>query len=441
MQLKQKISRTIYFLRNLRHTILLFCLILLFNSSFAQTIPKDTSVNNREADPKPKTAHVEVYEAYKFGNKLEDGLGDSVGIDEIVVLKVHNLGVLMDRSKGIEVDGKVTREKKIRLFLDGRMIEDLDPESGAAMEDKGELRFHLRRTPKNDEAWADILGSPKNDEFFYRKTNISVGLEGEFQEQSVVKNFYITRAKKNWFYGCAIGLLLYFAGLFVLARKSNVLKDNAFDARSIGIQFNPTYNHYSLGKFQMAFWFSLVLVSYLFIWLITGATDIISAGVLGLIGISAGTALSAVVINNSKSTELLKQTVELQTRESGFQQEIEGIDAEIASLPNADHTSFILSKKVIEDKLKQVQIEISKNILALTPNKKSQGFMLDVLSDENGVSFHRLQMFVWTLVLGLLFVHSVWTRLSMLEFSATLLALQGLTAGTYLGFKIPEKQV
>jgi hypothetical protein len=30
--------------------------------------------------------------------------------------------------------------------------------------------------------------------------------------------------------------------------------------------------------------------------------------------------------------------------------------------------------------------------------------------------------------------------LSMPEFSATLLALQGLTAGTFLGFKIPEKQ-
>jgi len=28
----------------------------------------------------------------------------------------------------------------------------------------------------------------------------------------------------------------------------------------------------------------------------------------------------------------------------------------------------------------------------------------------------------------------------MPEFSATLLALQGITAGTYLGFKIPEKQ-
>jgi hypothetical protein len=65
--------------------------------------------------------------------------------------------------------------------------------------------------------------------------------------------------------------------------------------------------------------------------------------------------------------------------------------------------------------------------------------MKDLLTDANGVSFHRLQMFVWTFILGLLFIYSVWSRLAMPELSATLLALQGLTSGTYLGFKVPEK--
>jgi hypothetical protein len=49
-------------------------------------------------------------------------------------------------------------------------------------------------------------------------------------------------------------------------------------------------------------------------------------------------------------------------------------------------------------------------------------------------------MLVWTLVLGILFIYSVWYRLSMPEFSATLLALLGISSGTYLGFKIPENQ-
>jgi hypothetical protein len=64
----------------------------------------------------------------------------------------------------------------------------------------------------------------------------------------------------------------------------------------------------------------------------------------------------------------------------------------------------------------------------------SRGFLTDVLSDRvNGIS-------VWTLVLGILFSYSIWYRLSMPEFSATLLALLGISSGTNLGFKIPENQ-
>lgn len=73
--------------------------------------------------------------------------------------------------------------------------------------------------------------------------------------------------------------------------------------------------------------------------------------------------------------------------------------------------------------------------------QKSKGWWHDIITDPNGgMSFHRFQIFVWTIALGLIFLYSVWSRLSMPEFSATLLALQGISAGTYLGFKIPERQ-
>ena len=48
-------------------------------------------------------------------------------------------------------------------------------------------------------------------------------------------------------------------------------------------------------------------------------------------------------------------------------------------------------------------------------------------------------MFVWTLVLGIIFIASVYNNLSMPEFSSTLLGLMGISSGTYLGFKVPEK--
>ena len=57
---------------------------------------------------------------------------------------------------------------------------------------------------------------------------------------------------------------------------------------------------------------------------------------------------------------------------------------------------------------------------------------------SQGVSFHRFQMAVWTVVLGFVFVVAVYNTLAMPDFSAMLLGLTGISAGTYVGFKIPN---
>jgi len=64
--------------------------------------------------------------------------------------------------------------------------------------------------------------------------------------------------------------------------------------------------------------------------------------------------------------------------------------------------------------------------------------MDDLLTDNGSVSFHRFQMCVWTLVLGIIFITEVWTNMAMPDFNATLLGLMGVSAGTFIGFKIPE---
>jgi hypothetical protein len=130
---------------------------------------------------------------------------------------------------------------------------------------------------------------------------------------------------------------------------------------------------YSLSSFQMAFWFFLVIAAYVFIWLICDELNTITDSVLGLTGIGAATAVGARLVN----------------------QKTPGTDA-----PTVSH-----------------------------------GFVSDVISDASGVSLHRLQMFVWTLVLGVIFLASVYNDLAMPEFSATLLGLMGISSGTYLGMK------
>jgi hypothetical protein len=143
----------------------------------------------------------------------------------------------------------------------------------------------------------------------------------------------------------------------------------------------PHERPYSLSLFQMSFWFFLVIAAYVFMWLITDELDTITDSVLGLIGIGAATALGAALIDKNKTA------------------------------PKPDE-----------------------------PGGTSKGFLNDVMSDPNGVSLHRFQMFVWTLVLGVIFIGSVYKNLEMPEFSATLLGLMGISSGTYLGFKVPEKQ-
>jgi hypothetical protein len=59
--------------------------------------------------------------------------------------------------------------------------------------------------------------------------------------------------------------------------------------------------------------------------------------------------------------------------------------------------------------------------------------------ERTGISFHRFQMAIWTLALVLVFVRAVWTDILMPDFDATLLGLMGISSGTYLGFKFPEK--
>ena len=64
--------------------------------------------------------------------------------------------------------------------------------------------------------------------------------------------------------------------------------------------------------------------------------------------------------------------------------------------------------------------------------------MYDLLAENNLTSFHRFHIFVWTLVLGIMFVANVYSELAMPQFSATFLGLLGISAGTYVGFKLPE---
>ena len=91
-----------------------------------------------------------------------------------------------------------------------------------------------------------------------------------------------------------------------------------------------------------------------------------------------------------------------------------------------------------QSRLEQVKLAITK-IDQAAQGGSSAGLLQDILSDATGYSLHRFQIVAWTAVLGVIFVASVYNTLKMPEFSTNLLALMGISAGTYIGFKFPEK--
>jgi hypothetical protein len=167
-------------------------------------------------------------------------------------------------------------------------------------------------------------------------------------------------------------------------------------------------------------------------------------------GIGAGTALGAAMVDANKQQSSDSDLHTLKPKEAQLEASITDLqtriaDANVKLAAGDDETlKTSLAAWQVEVATKQEELQQVKSQLedAVSQQEKpvSGGLILDFLSDANGVTFHRFQIIVWTVVLGLVFLYSVWTSLSMPQFSDTLLALMGISAGTYIGFKIPERQ-
>jgi len=197
----------------------------------------------------------------------------------------------------------------------------------------------------------------------------------------------------------------------------------------------------------MAFWFFLIYASYVTIWLITDALDTITSSLLALMGISAGTALGEALIDNGKDTAVTNQLQDLTAQKQALEQGITQTQADVDAIDPATATATdqsnreLLNRQLTDSRTRLNQIDQQLRTLdSQSSPTTSQGFLRDLLSDGSGYSFHRFQIFAWTIVLGIIFVSSVYNNLTMPEFSTTLLGLMGLSAGTYIGFKFPEQK-
>ena len=356
-------------------------------------------------------------------------IGD-VELDDVVELHIENLEKWAEKND-------VT---KLVPYISGRAIRGNYPEELHL--ERGRIIYHLEITPENKRTWIDLLGEPNS---LRRSVTLSVGPEGgsafdsEYEKHNPVIMTVISPV-----YGLVALLIIgvTFVLLLWLVRSTNIIREP-------GPPPAPGKKRpYNLGRAQMAFWFFLIYASYLTIWLITGALDTITASLLALMGISAGTALGEAMIDNGKDTAKTNQTQDLTAEKQALEQSISETQTQLETVNQSAATDLtdqsnrdVLNRQLTDSRTRLGQIDQQlRTLSAQQPATVSSGFLRDILSDSSGYSFHRFQIFAWTIVLGIIFLSSVYNSLSMPEFSTTLLGLMGLSAGTYIGFKFPEQK-
>ena len=191
-------------------------------------------------------------------------------------------------------------------------------------------------------------------------------------------------------------IIIAIATLFILLGMfSNILRDEisdcaAFAANAAKKQAGARWKvdpsaPFSLTKVQFGLWTVIISSVYVYLSLCKGdcAVGEINKTALVLMGIFAGTAVA----------------------------------------------SSVIDKKEIADQRVRHQ------------NAPSEGFFIDILSDENGISLHRFQNFAWTVIAITVYLYKVTQSTAgctLPELSDTLLALTGISSATYIVMKTKE---
>jgi hypothetical protein len=327
---------------------------------------------------------------------------------------------------------------KIGLYINDLFFKDLPPMAVVGRENA--VMFHLVRTDSNRDAWS-VLFAKKT---FSLKRNatcsedpdnvirLAVGFDDGTQVSPNV-DACLEYFPNGWSaVGLLLGALVLIAATLFLAFTTSMLRDPGFTE-------SGKKTTWSLARFQMALWFTTVVCGVLFTYAVTGDITPIPDGALILMGIGAGTAVSAfamdaVNIPGSKADyEVVKAqqaaldktataAADLVTKAKA----LTPVDPKLADLEKAAADT----KKAADDNTaKRKSFEASATRI----------FIFDVLCDGNGIAFHRLQVFAWTMTYWFMFIVAIWHKITLIDFGVTQLALMGISGATYLGFKLGEK--
>jgi hypothetical protein len=143
------------------------------------------------------------------------------------------------------------------------------------------------------------------------------------------------------------------------------------------IRITTKKSKYSLGLAQLLFWVFLIAIAFIYIWITTTEMYPITGSVLVLLTISLSTSGGARLVDKARDPNRIFE-------------------------PSGGH------------------------------------FFKDIVSDDAGYSVHRVQMVIWTVILGIIFIHEVVVEQQMPQFDSNLLLLMGISSTGYVGLKSIE---
>ncbi len=328
-------------------------------------------------------SNAKITEVYRVGDASKS---------ETLVRLGDKIAIALDNPTAFFAEA-TCRNKAIALVIDGqatgnKLAVPAGPDAG--------LIFFMRPAGGLRDFWTALLGRPG---FEPRPVRVGIGIE----EQPPLpgdKTLRLEVLPVLWLAFWLVIFVVLVVLFFKSAKNSNLLRDPLLDTEAPP----GSEGAFSLSKTQGAWWFFVILACYLLIGIVTGDfTGSINSTALILLGIGAGTVLGSAAIDASKVNERKQALAAAKAR------------------PAAEATA---------QTAKQEEIKALRG--------ESQGFLKDILSDGNGINFHRFQLAAWTLVLSVIFIKDVYVNLAMPTFDTTLMGLLGLSAGTYLGLKIPE---
>jgi hypothetical protein len=335
------------------------------------------------------------------------------------------------------LDSAVAAQKPVNLFINGN---DTGLAAIASDRESGVLGFKLERTAQNSEQWKPLLAEP----FAQRRTAllISVGVAASAPLGLAAGGDAALPFNKvwvgRWTWAAAALIVVVIVLTFYFGKNSDMLRDSPAVA--------GTRQCYSLARVQMAWWFVLLVVGFIVIVVVSGNLDSVPASIVALTGISASTGVAAVLITPRPAQRAAARKAALEDRRSALANGLTDIDAAIAGANQqlaaapGDSTLTSLVEGLQQRRAARVA-DINRVVLemaAVSPDAPSGGFWRDLVTNDSGaVALDRLQMVVWTVLLGGLYLHSVMVYVTMPDFSATLLSLMGVSSGAYIGFKLP----